>query len=414
MSFLLQTKTTTPSVPAVNKSIIYTDTADYRTKQIDDKGLISVLNNIGLLSRNIVTNGGFNIQQKVATASTAIVGVSTTTRAGVVADRWSVTTSVASGINWAQIDTANSSETGLTSKNYGSIIASTAGKKVMLSQFIINSEMAHLRGQKVRLSFKHSQKVGAGNTYKIGLLQIGSAGTVDVCPAFLSSAWSTTNSVDPVWGTNLSPITPDTSPTGENGTITGNYLNVVSSTSTWIRSSAVFTIPTTAKNLVAVFFSDTTGGTTDNLSFAEVQLTQGVDIVEYVEKPIAETLLRCQRFYNKSFPLTTVPAASLAVATAGNGETSTIGKVGALALASFINIKFPVKMFRTPTLTLFGVTLAGNAPCRISGAASAVQTAPVVTGLLDTGAVVSSTGDALGVAGDLVAVHYTAEAEYIN
>lgn len=412
MSRITFTKSAAPSTPAANKATLYVDTADRKLKMVDDNAVTSILNNDGLQDRNIITNGGFNIQQRVAAASTAIAGISTTTRAGVVADRWAVTTSVASNLNWAQIDTANTPETGLVSRYYGSIIAATAGKKVMLSQFIINAEMAHLRGQKVRVSLKHNQKVGSAQTYKIGLLQLNSAGTVDVCPAFLSGAWSTTNSVDPTWGTNLAAIAPDATPTAENGTISGSYVNFNSVGTTWVRSSGVFTVPSTAKNLVVVIFSDATGGTTDNISFAEVQLTQGADIVDYKEPPVAETLVRCQRFFSKSFPLTVVPAASLTVAAAGNGATNTITRAAATALASYINIQFPIKMHATPTLTLFGVTGAGSVPWRISGAAAAAQTAAATTGLLDTGAVVSSTGDAAGVVGDLVAVHWTADIEF--
>jgi hypothetical protein len=87
-----------------------------------------------------------------------------------------------------------------------------------------------------------------------------------------------------------------------------------------------FHVPTTAKNLVVVFFSDATGGTTDNISVAEVQMTQGPDIVDYIEPPQAETLVRCQRFFAKSFPLTVVPAANVSEATGGSGATGISAK----------------------------------------------------------------------------------------
>jgi hypothetical protein len=414
MSRVILTKGSAPSTPASDKQSIYVDSADFRPKAIDSNGVINVLSNEGLQDRNIITNGGFSIQQRCATASTAITGVSTTTRAGQVADAWAVTASVATNLNWAQIDTSGAVESGLKSRYYGSIIAATAGKKVMISQWILNAEMAHLRGQKVRVSVKTSQKVGSeGQTFKLGLLQLTSAGTVDTSPAFLSGAWSTSTGTDPAWGTNISAITPDSSPTGENGTISGSYLEI-SSTLAWKRSSCVFTVPTSAKNLVVVLFANATGGTTDNFSVAEFQLTEGPEIVEYVEPPQAETLIRCQRRFCKSFPLTVVPAASVAVATGGNGETSIITKAGATALASAIQIRFPVRMWKTPSLTLFTPVGAGAVPYRINGTTPAAQTTAATTGLLDMGAVVTSTGDAAGAVGDLVGVHYTAEAEFIT
>ena len=97
----------------------------------------------------------------MAVASTAIAGISTTTRAGQVADCWAVTTSVASNLNWQQVDTSGAAESLLESRYYGSIICASAVKKVMLSQWVLNAEMAHLRNKQVRLSLKNSQKVGS-------------------------------------------------------------------------------------------------------------------------------------------------------------------------------------------------------------------------------------------------------------
>jgi hypothetical protein len=417
MSRLRFTKTSTPSTPAANKSELFIDTADRKLKQIDDNGVISTLNNDGLQDRNLLINGGFSIQQRVAAASTAIPGISTTTRGGQVADRWAVTTSVASNLNWAQIDTSAAPETGLLSRYYGSIISSTAGKKVMISQWVINAEMMHLLGKKVRISIKHNQKVGSGQLYKLGLLQLNASGTVDTSPAFLTGAWSTTTGVDPAWGTNLAAIAPDASPTGENGTITGSYLNITTVATTWTRSSCVFSVPTTAKNLVVVFFSDATGGTTDNISVAEAQMTQGPDIVDYKEAPTAETLIRCQRFFCKSFPLTVVPVASASEATAGSGATGILGKTGsATALGSQITIQFPVQMFKTPTVTYFTPTAAGALVFRLSGTSPAVQgtTASRTNSTTDRGVVCTATNEATtnGAVGDLVGVHYTADAEF--
>lgn len=407
------TKGEAPSTPASNKVEIFIDNNN-RTCSIDDKGVISVFNHNGLDERNILVNGGFGVQQKVAVASTAIAGISATTRGGVVADAWSVTSSVASNLNWQQVDTGSAPEIGLNSRYYGSIISATAGKKVMLSQWILNEDMRHLVGRKVRLSIKHNQKAGLAQNFKLGLLQLTSTGTVDTSPAFLSGAWSVTTGVDPAWNTNIAAITPEASPTGENGTVSGSYLNIVTVANTWTRSSCVFTVPINAKNLIMVLFANATGGVTDNVSIAEAQVTLGDDLVDYLEPLFSENINRCLRRYCKSFPLTTVPAASIAVATAGNGATGIIGKAGATALACYINIKFPVRMFKVPTVTLFTPVGAGAVPYRISGTTPAVQTTAAQTGVMDYGLVVSATGDANGAIGDLVGVHYTASAEIVN
>lgn len=414
MSYITLTKTSAPSTPASNKSTVYVDTTTKRIMQLDDNGVINTLNNNGLQNRNVITNGGFTIQQRMAAASTAIAGISTTTRGGQVADCWAVTSSVASNLNWQQVDTSGAVETGLESRYYGSIICASAVKKIMLSQWILNSEMAHLRGKQVRISLKSSQKVGSeGQTFKIGLIQLTSAGTVDTSPAFLSGAWSASTGTDPAWNTNLSPVTPDATVTPENGTINGNFVEFTT-TLAWKRTSGVWTVPNNCKNLVVVIFANASStGATDNFSFAEVQLTQGEEVVDYVEPPQAETLIRCQRRFCKSFPLGVTPATGVAVATGGNGEVGIIGKAGATALAAVIQIRFPVRMWKTPAITLYAPVGAGAVPYRINGTTPAAQTSAATTGLLDMGAVVTATGDAAGTVGDMVGVHYSAEAEIV-
>lgn len=388
----------------------YADTADKRVKAIDANGVISTLNNDGMKNRNILTNGGFAIQQRVATASTAIAGISTTTRAGVVADRWAVTTSVATNLNWAQIDTAGAQDVALQSRFYGSIISSTAGKKVMISQWVLSSDMSHLRGQKVRVSIKHNQKVGAGQTYKLGLLQLSASGTVDVSPAFLSGAWSTSTGTDPAWGTNIVAITPDASPTGENGTISGAFLNVTTVATTWTRSSCVFTVPTNAKNLVVVFFSDATGGTTDNISVSEFQLTQGPDIVDFVANPFTEELLRCQAFFYKTFSYATVPVTNAGVTT-GCVKWSA-GVAGAVA-GTWSHHAFAVPMWKIPTITLFNPA-AANAQVRQIGATAGDCATSSGAEITTRGTGFTTTPGASAVVGTILGVHFTAEAEFIT
>lgn len=401
---------TSISTPAAGVTAVFVDT-DKRLKTKDENGVITTISPIGLGSRNIIANGGMLIQQRVATASTAITGISTTTRAGVVADRWAVTTSVASNINWAQIDTLTAgTESNLLSRYYGSIISSTAGKKVMLSQFIIGSETSHLKGNKVRVSLKINQKVGAAQVYKLGLLQLTSSGTVDVCPAFLTGAWSTVNGTDPVWGTNLSAITPDAAPTGENGTITGSYLNITSSAA-WVRSSCVFTVPSTSKNLMVVLFSDTTGGTTDNISISEFQLTQGSDIIDYIAPPLILELIRCQRFFNKSFAYTTVPAFALGITT-GIYKWG-VGAAGAVA-GSWGFFYFPITMWKVPTVTIWSPFTAASNQARQLSATAGDCTVTSASEITDKGFCITTTPGASAVIGSILGAHYTAEAEFVS
>jgi hypothetical protein len=416
---LIQTKKGRPGKQSANKTAIFVDNNN-RASTVDDKGVLSVLAACGIRSRNVLDNGGFQIQQKIPVASTAIAGISTATRAGVVADRWAVTTSTASNLNWQQVDTIAAPETGLNSRYYGQIIKSSAAKKIMLSQFIVGSDTADLRGKRVRASVKINQKVGAAQDYRLGIIQLNSLATVDSPPAFLSGAFSATTDVDPAWGTNTAPvnIVPQATIDPENGTIVGNFLNCVSTPSVWTKHSVCFDIPNDCKNLYFVLFSNAIGGTTDNLAVAEFLLTEGEEIFDYTEPPFQYTLARCQLFYTKSFPLAVVPAASIAAATGGLGAPGTVLRTGSgTANACLVNVRFTQRMFRTPTVSLFSPVGAGVVMYRHTGTTPALQgtTAIVANSTTDMGFSALATNEATtnGAIGDVVGLHYAASAEFV-
>lgn len=410
MSRLVLTKGAAPNTPAANKSAVYIDTADNRAKQIDPDGVINTLTDDGLKSRNVLDNGGFVIQQRVPTASTAISGISTTTRAGRVADRWAVTASVASSVAWAQIDTQNAPETALLSRYYGQITKSTALKKVMLSEYCVFNQIAHLRGQKIRISFKHNQKVGDAQVLRFGIVQLKSTGTVDSPPAFLSGAWSTVDGTDPAWSATTAPVAPDASPTPENGAVVGDWIETTTVMDTWTRTSGVFTVPSNCKGFYVVAFTNTGGASTDSFGFAEFQITQGPSIVDFVQNPFSYDLMRCQTFFCKTFALTTVPVTAAGINT---GEAKGIaGKAGAVANAGIIAWRFPVRMWRTP-ITVTGYNPgAGNALQRnLTGVADMGATA--FTAQTDSSVMSIATGVAATAVGDQIGLHITADAEVV-
>jgi len=426
MSKLILTKITQPKRPTSGKVAIYVDTADNRIKSIDSTGVVSQIGSEGAHGNSIIHNGGFRILQRQVPASTAIAGVSTTTRAGQVADRWAVTSTVTGAtISFQQVENAGIPNVGLNARYYGSIIVATTARKVMLSQVILSSDMSHLRGKKVRVSIKTNQKVGAVQTYSMGLLQLTNAGTVDVMPAFLTGAWKIGNGVDPDWGTNLSPIPPDTGIEGENCRIGPTWAHITTRSNVagnnlfeWQRSSAVFTIPTGAKNLVFVLFQEVIGATTDNFSFSEAQITEGGDIIDYVEPPLAYEMWNCQRFFCKSFPYAITPAVSVSLANGGYGTIAPMVIAGnATALGTQIPIYFPVTMWKVPAITYYTPTSTGALIMRHTGTTPVVQgaTATVASTLTAIGCTVASTNEASAntVVGNIMSIHWSVEADFI-
>lgn len=397
-----------PSTPSSGYVSVYADSADLRIRAVDANGVKSTLNNDGLKNLNVLTNGGFSVQQRVATAATAVPGASTTMRAGQVADRWAVTTGNTTTVLWTQVDTGAAVETGLKSKHYGKITQNTNAAKFIFSQFLANEDIAHLRGQKVRVSCKIKQFVGSNAVYRLGLLQLTAAGTIDVCPTFISAIGAA--SVEPTWGTNLVAISPDSTPTGENGTISGAALSITS-TAAWVRSSCVFTIPTDSKNLCVVLYRDTLGAASDACGVAEFQMTEGPDIVDWVALPREMVMFRCQRYFCKSFAQATVPAQNAGVVGAINGLA---GKAGATALGGKIHIQFPVTMWKAPTVAAFCPTEVSAQIDRIDGATPIAHTATAQLHLSENGLMFTSTGTTNTAVGDHIAVHYTADAEFVT
>jgi hypothetical protein len=149
----------------------------------------------------------------------------------------------------------------------------------------------------------------------------------------------------------------------------------------------------------------------DELNISEFGLYAGEEIRDWFCRSEAVELGACFRYYEKSFPLLIAPAAAVAVATGGTGTVGIIGKAAATALAVHIPIKYCVMKRIAPTVTLFTPVGAGAVPYRIDGTTPAVQTAAAQVGPTQWGVTVTATGDAAGTVGDLVGVHWTADAE---
>jgi hypothetical protein len=206
---------------------------------------------------------------------------------------------------------------------------------------------------------------------------------------------------------NLAYITPQsTEPTG---TIVGNGVDCVL-TNGWVRYSAVFIVPASAKNLIPSVWTNAAVAANDELNICEFGMYAGEEIRDWYPRSEAVEMDALMRYYEKSFPLLVAPAAAVAVATGGNGSTGLIGKAGATALAVHIPVQFRVMKRITPTMTLFTPVGAGAVPYRIDGTTPAVQTAVAQTGVTQNGLMVTATGDAAGTVGDLVGVHWVADA----
>jgi len=292
---------------------------------------------------NLLRNGGFWFAQVRNPAVSSAVG--STTLRSISADGWGVTDENAN-VEYQRIDTNAAPEAGFGGRYYGQFKKITSNGKATITQAIESIDCQFCRGNTVRVQVRLKANV-AGATYRLGLIQLAAAGTVDTIPAREVGSWVSAwgaASTDPTLtaGNNTAYIAPNATNL-ENTTVVGNALNCVVTTA-WQRFGGTFNVPTDCHNLIVAIWSDAQVPTNDGVSIAEASLTIGVDIVDWAPLSYDLELLRCQRFILKTFDVDTVPAQNAGVTSTLRGIA---GKATTNASALFLIWRFPVPMFRT-------------------------------------------------------------------
>jgi hypothetical protein len=400
MSYLTFSKSAEPSTPATDKLIAYEDTTTRKPMTKDDRGIINVLS--GDSQFNWLRNAGFEFRQRqtaAATTYTTIMGRQFTL------DGWAQWAEN-NGQSVTQVDSSGAVESGLISRYYATHLKTTALGKHGFTQAIEGSDACQLRGRNVRLQLKMKATVGAD--YNIALVQLTSAGTLDTIPlgASLFTTAAGANGVDPTLGTNLAYIAPTSGKTGDNVTSQTNAYRATLTTS-WQQFGGVFTVPTNCKNLVVFIWSNNQVAVAAGFSAAEISLTLDEAVQAWSPPNSADEWLRMQRFYQKSFLPGTVPVTN---AGAGTGERRGVaGKAGAVANSGFILVDYVVPMRATPTVTVFNPAAANALARNITGAAD--MGATTITSGTARNFYTNSTGVAATAVGDLIAIHFSADAD---
>jgi hypothetical protein len=412
VSRLILNNVAAPSAPAANKVSVYYDSADDKIKAIDEFGFVRALDLDGWRDHPTIGNGEMEFWQRQAPAS--LTTYSSVGGRVYTADRWFVSNENTS-VQAIRGDTETAKEAGLSIRYYGTFSKITTTGKLLIGQLLSATVISSMRGAQVRVQF--NLKASSAKTIRLGLIQLAAAGTVDVVPinaGTFITAWGA-NTVDPTLGTNLAYIAPVAN-SADGGTISGNALSC-SCTTSWKRFSAVFSVPIDCHDLLLCIWTDSQFAAADSVSLSEACVYDGPEVrTNFVAFPASIEWNRLQRYYCKSFPVATAPAASLSVASAGFGVAGILGKSGSgVANAAVIPVQFPIVMRGVPTVTLFTPVGSGAAVYRHTGTTPAVQgsTAALANSTTERGCIVTATSEATtnGAIGDVVSVHYTADAE---
>ncbi len=237
-----------------------------------------------------------------------------------------------------RVDTNGAQETGLNDRNYASWEQITNAGKFMIYQFLEGEKTYGLSGQTVTRQVK--LKASTTKTIWIGLVALGSGGTMDTIAATIISAWGA-NSTDPTLATNYTYVTSGMAvPSGANGT-TGTNGVTCSVTTAWQQFAITVTLPASAKNVAVVIWTDSQFSANDVLSVAEEDLHFGSALRQRVRQDIYEERRKVQAWFSKSYDMDTAPGTATE-----SGEFRRTALTTQLLTAG--DCRFPVTMRATP------------------------------------------------------------------
>lgn len=327
--------------------------------------------------RNFVKNGAMNLAQRSVGTAIALV-LNTPTYNSL--DRWAFNHgAVTAGIS-QQI---SASGAGLTAFNKCCKLGrnnGNAGTGLITMNYAAETvDSLPLAGQQVTLSFY--AKAGANFSAAAGALgfQVGTGTGVDQSIVTYSA-----------WPGQAIPIT-----------------STATLTTSWQRFQATGTL-SAAMNQYGLAFSYGpvgTAGADDNVYITGIQLEIGTVATPFEYLPLAVEQEIMERYFEKSFQAATVPAQNVGAAT---GESvGMAGKAG--AAAEFIYVPFKTRKRASPTVSTFNPA-ATNGQIR-DESAGADCSAGALSMLQETGTNITCTGNAGTAVGNLLGIHWSADAE---
>jgi hypothetical protein len=233
---------------------------------------------------NLLINGGFDYAQRQAPASATTIADQ---KYG--PDRWKSYVENAS-LQYTRKDALG--ETGLTSQYCGYYQKITNAGKILIAQIVEGRNSVSLRSKTI--IFQAKLKTDSARIFRMGILELQNAGTIDSVPAALTAPGSMgADTTDPTFGTNCAVITAAESK---------------SVTTSWATYSISVTVPSNSKNIICAIWSDSDIAANGELWIAEAGLYHSDQEQEWNPRPVGEEIALCQRYYEKSYLLDTAPA----------------------------------------------------------------------------------------------------------
>ena len=314
--------------------------------------------------QQLLTNPGFNFAQRQTPGTLTTITDNTYS-----ADQWKVTRSSAD-VQYQRL--SNSGVSGFISANRGRFKKITNAGQIVIFQPIENLITQGLLNQTVnfQLSIQHN----VGRLWRLAL--INWSGTADAVGAMISNF--------------------TTSPMGLNANFA--YLSsytITSGTGVEVWDISVTMPGSGISNLVIAIMIETSMLANATVDIAECHLNIGSDVrAPWYPLSAPEDLARCERYYEKSYDIDTIPGTSTALSAVDFSENGT---------ATVTPIRYRQRKPVTPAVTLYSTTGASGNWRDITGAAD-VAVAAQNTGLAATAVKPSGVG---GITLHEMAGHYT-------
>jgi hypothetical protein len=345
-----------------------------------DPAHISSPNYSTAIRKNFLTNGAMLLSQRFGNANPQTIAFN---RAYHV-DRWQVQSGVGGSAVVQQVGTVNLLNGFPFALRVQRTAANAAVTPIQLAQSLESLDSYPLNGAPVLLSF-----------WAIAGANYSPAGSLLNCQIQTGT------------GTDQSIVV------GYTGAVTVQNANVVLGP-TWQKFQLpIANITSAGANEVGVMFTMTpvgVAGANDYYQITGVQLepapfgNAAVLASDFDHRPYADLLERCQRYYEKSFTQSVVPAQNAG----NNGPNWPASKAGATAQVAGISYQFTKRQVVAAPLFYNPVALNGQVRDITAGVDC---TAIALSGIGDKGFCLGYTGNAATVVGNQMAVHWTADAE---
>lgn len=343
--------------------------------------------------RNRITNGDCRIDQRHVGASTTAATFSSI----YTADKWRYFTLTSAAGTVIQQVTDAPTGFGYSTKITIGTGASPASTDVnQLQQTVEGPEIYDFNfgtANAVTSTLSYWVKGSVTGTY--GLALVNSAGNRNYIAQYTINGANT-------WEKKTNTITVDTTGTWLTGIGTvgcfvtfdlGSGSTFEGTANTWQTGS----LRRVSTNIKLIATSSAT------LAVTGVQWERGSLATDFEQSSYAIELIRCQRYYQKSFSQSTAPAQN----TGTNTSENVLASVATGALTNYLYITYPVTMAVAPTFTTYNPNNTNNQMRDLTQAADCSSTG--TSNISDRGALIFSTGPIGQIINDRMNMHWSAD-----